>query len=148
MAFPGTGNLLRTALLPCRVLHRTAPTRLTTATLVPSSMRTAQANEMLGGLVPPKQFRLAAATAAIQEEGGKLYQDLDGFYRYVEQLRALNHDVTITTLTGVEMQVNRMHWSCWSFAARAWTKPPSFSAFRAPASLCPETALALQVQQS
>ena len=30
---------------------------------------------------------------------------------------------------------------------RALVKPPSFSAFRAPASLCPETALALQVQQ-
>ena len=102
---------------------------------------------MLGGLVPPKQFRLAAATAATQEEGGKLYQDLDGFCRCVEQLRALNHAVTITTLTGAEMQVNRLHWSCWSFAARAWAKPPSFSAFRAPASLCPETALALQGQQ-
>ena len=79
-------------------------------------MRTAQANETLGGLVPPKQFRPAAATAAPPQEGGKLYQDLDGFYRHVEQLRALDHDVTITTLTGADVQLILAFRSCWSMS--------------------------------
>ena len=35
---------------------------------------------------------------------GKLYRNLDGFYRYVKALRELDHTVTITTLPGSEMQ--------------------------------------------